>query len=71
MSAPDSTTSDRDRPETDAHPETETEAVATRTTEAERIREYLNRGDTAVIFPEPVRDEPENSQVEEGKIHFM
>ena len=65
MSAPDSTTSDRDRPETDTQLETET--VTIKTTEAERIREYLNRGDTAVIFPEPVRDEQDVSQVEDGR----
>ena len=60
VSAPDSTTSDKDKPET------ETEPVKIKTTEAERIAEYLNRGDTAVIFPEPVRDDHE-TQNDEGK----
>ena len=60
VSAPDSTTSDKDRPEI------ETELVKTKTSEAERIAEYLTRGDTAVIFPEPVRDD-QDTQIDEGR----
>ena len=67
VSAPDSTTNEKDKPESLYR---ETEPVKLKTTEADRIAEYLNRGDTAVIFPEPVRDD-HDTQNEEGMYIYL